>query len=181
MSTPRRPRLLARPLFLLSLLALGCAGGKSSAPAVSPSIPTPAGTAAPVSRMGVWSVDLVEGRGALLESGQCAYVHYTGWLAESGKQFETSRDTLRSDGGPPFVFPLGAKQAIAGWELGLKGMRIGGKRRLIIPPALAYGAKGNPPVVPPRASLVFDIELVGLATPTAKATVGKPPRCPAWG
>jgi hypothetical protein len=181
MPSPRRPRVPAITLCFASLLVLGCAATKERIPTISPSVPTPEGAAAPVSHMGLWYVDLVEGRGGLLESGQCAYVHYTGWLAESGKQFETSRDSLRADGGPPFVFPLGAKQAIAGWELGLKGMRIGGRRRLIIPPALAYGAKGNPPVVPPRTALVFDIDLVGLATPTAKATPGKPPRCPAWG
>ena len=82
-------------------------------------------------------------------------VHYTGWTVD-GKKFDSSVDR-----GQPIVFPIGLKRVIAGWDTGFEGMRVGGKRRLIIPYQLAYGAAGHPPDIPEKADLVFDIELVG--------------------
>ena len=82
-------------------------------------------------------------------------VHYTGWTVD-GKKFDSSVDR-----GQPIVFPIGLKRVISGWDTGFEGMRVGGKRRLIIPYQLAYGAAGHPPDIPEKADLVFDIELVG--------------------
>jgi peptidylprolyl isomerase len=82
-------------------------------------------------------------------------VHYTGWTTD-GKKFDSSVDR-----GEPIVFPIGLKRVVIGWDTGFEGMRVGGKRRLIIPYQLAYGAPGRPPVIPEKADLIFDIELVG--------------------
>jgi peptidylprolyl isomerase len=82
-------------------------------------------------------------------------VHYTGWTTD-GTKFDSSVDR-----GEPIVFPIGLKRVISGWDTGFEGMRVGGKRRLIIPWQLAYGAAGHPPVIPEKADLIFDIELVG--------------------
>ena len=82
-------------------------------------------------------------------------VHYTGWLTD-GTKFDSSVD--RNE---PFVFPVGAKRVITAWDTGFEGMRIGGKRRLIVPYQLAYGVPGSPPVIPPKATLIFDVELLG--------------------
>jgi FKBP-type peptidyl-prolyl cis-trans isomerase FkpA len=107
-------------------------------------------------------VDLKPGEGASIAAGQKAVVQYTGWLYEAsapdqkGKQFDSS---LRS--GQPFGFVLGNGQVIKGWDQGVLGMKIGGRRRLTIPPDLAYGDSGTGPI-PPGATLVFDVELVGI-------------------
>lgn len=82
-------------------------------------------------------------------------VNYTGWLSEDGTKFDSSLDR-----GTPFEFPLGAGQVIAGWDEGVATMKVGGKRRLIIPPELGYGEGGSPPTIPPNAELTFDIELL---------------------
>ena len=82
-------------------------------------------------------------------------VHYTGWLTD-GTKFDSSVD--RNE---PFVFPVGAKRVITAWDTGFEGMRVGGKRRLIVPYQLAYGVPGSPPVIPPKATLIFDVELLG--------------------
>ncbi len=97
----------------------------------------------------------VPGDGKAATTGKRAVVHYTGWLYPSGKKFDSSVDR-----GRPFEFTLGARRVIRGWEEGVKGMKEGGKRRLIIPPHLAYGDQGAPPVIPPGATLEFEIELI---------------------
>jgi FKBP-type peptidyl-prolyl cis-trans isomerase len=98
--------------------------------------------------------DVVVGSGTMAEPGMNVSVHYSGWLTD-GTPFDSSRDR-----GQPFKFQLGAGQVIQGWDEGVKGMRIGGKRKLTIPPDLGYGARGASGVIPPNATLVFDVELL---------------------
>mgnify|MGYP001822825678 FL=1 len=100
--------------------------------------------------------DLVAGDGAVAESGQTVVVHYTGWLTD-GSKFDSSVDRNQ-----PFRFLLGKGQVIRGWDEGVQGMKIGGKRKLTIPPQLGYGAAGAGGVIPPNATLVFDVELLEL-------------------
>ena len=100
--------------------------------------------------------DVVTGTGQTAAPGQVAVVHYTGWLTD-GTKFDSSRDR-----GQPFSFPLGGGQVIAGWDEGVAGMKVGGRRKLVIPPDLGYGAMGSPPVIPAAATLVFDVELLEL-------------------
>lgn len=97
------------------------------------------------------------GDGQEAKSGDRVQVHYRGTL-ENGRQFDASYDR-----GKPFVFNLGAGQVIQGWDQGVAGMRVGGKRRLTVPPELGYGARGFPPVIPPSATLVFEVELLEIA------------------
>ncbi|MSQ67468.1 MAG: FKBP-type peptidyl-prolyl cis-trans isomerase [Gammaproteobacteria bacterium] len=103
------------------------------------------------------------GDGPVAESGHQVVVHYTGWLfdegapEQKGQKFDSSRDR-----GDPFSFSLGAGQVIQGWDQGVAGMRVGGARTLIIPPELGYGARGAGGVIPPNATLVFDVELLAV-------------------
>jgi FKBP-type peptidyl-prolyl cis-trans isomerase len=100
--------------------------------------------------------DLVVGAGAEAQSGRVVSVHYTGTLT-TGVKFDSSLDR-----GRPFDFPLGAGRVIKGWDEGVVGMKVGGKRKLTIPPEMGYGAQGFPGVIPPNATLVFEVELIAV-------------------
>lgn len=133
--------------------------GSSSADASSistdlskkPDVPVPDGD--PPS--GLESVDVVEGDGAVAETGDTVKVQYVGVDYSTGEQFDASWDN-----GQPFTFQLGSGQVIPGWDQGVTGMKVGGRRELIIPPDLAYGAQGSPPAIGPDATLIFVIDLL---------------------
>lgn len=142
---------MMRTLIVLSVLVATSACGGSNASPTSPSQP-----GAPYSQ-----TDIRVGTGAEATAGRTLTVNYTGWLYNpsgtdgKGTQFDSSA------GRGPFSFVLGRGQVIAGWDQGVAGMRVGGLRRLVLPPNLAYGASGNGPI-PPNATLVFDIELLNV-------------------
>lgn len=103
--------------------------------------------------------DTIVGTGAEVQPSRTVTVHYTGWLFDNGEQgekFDSSKDR-----GEPFMFPLGGGMVIKGWDEGVQGMKEGGQRTLIIPPALGYGARGAGGVIPPNATLKFEVELLG--------------------
>jgi len=108
-------------------------------------------------------IDTKPGKGDKAKAGREVAVHYTGWLYDvsakdnKGKKFDSSLDR-----GTPIEFPLGARMVIDGWEQGIEGMQVGGQRTLIIPPHLGYGARGAPGAIPPNATLIFDVELMGV-------------------
>jgi peptidylprolyl isomerase len=109
---------------------------------------------------GLKIIDTKLGTGAMPITGQTCVMHYTGWLYENGKKgakFDSSVDRKE-----PFSFKIGQHQVIAGWDEGVATMRVGGKRTLIIPPDLGYGARGAGGVIPPNATLIFDVELLGV-------------------
>lgn len=160
-----------RPLTaLLALLALGCSPAEKEGTVSPPSTPASSSTAssstakpsAPVPPgdvslpSGLKYRDLVVGDGTLAEYGKQVAVHYTGWLTD-GTKFDSSLDR-----GTPLTFNLGNDSIIEGWHQGVKGMRVGGKRKLTIPPDLAYGPGGMPPVIPANSTLIFDIELLAV-------------------
>jgi peptidylprolyl isomerase len=109
---------------------------------------------------GLKIIDTKAGTGASPKPGQTVVVHYTGWLYENGKKSAKFDSSL--DRGQPFEFPIGKHQVIAGWDEGVASMKVGGKRTLIIPPDLGYGARGAGGVIPPNATLIFDVELLGV-------------------
>lgn len=155
-------------LGLCLALLLGCSREQESAP-TEPSAVTAKSTnaaAKPVTEL--QRIDLFVAPGEGISLGQQAAVHYTGWLYDpgapefKGKQFDSSR--VR---GAPFRFTVGQSKVIKGWHDGVQGMRIGSQRRLIIPPTLAYGEKGaGNGVIPPNATLIFDIELLAIEEPS---------------
>ena len=109
-----------------------------------------------VTESGLYVLDVREGEGAEAVSGNSVVVHYTGWL-DDGKKFDSSVDR-----GRPFEFQVGTGQVIKGWDEGVATMKVGGKRKLLIPPDLGYGARGAGGVIPPNARLTFEVELLGV-------------------
>jgi peptidylprolyl isomerase len=107
---------------------------------------------------GLQIVDSTVGTGATPKPGQICVMHYTGWLYEDGKKGKKFDSSV--DRNEPFEFPIGQRKVIAGWDEGVASMKVGGKRTLIIPPALGYGARGAGGVIPPNATLIFDVELL---------------------
>src|SRR5690349_2551975 len=155
-------------MTLTALAIVGCGrsekpAGEEAPPPVAEATPAPAPSTATTTgseSMPMTKTDLVVGKGAEIKAGQNALVHYTGWLYDAaapenkGKQFDSSV------GGEPFDFPLGGGAVIAGWDQGVVGMKVGAKRRLVIPPDMGYGNRGAGGVIPPGATLVFDVKLV---------------------
>lgn len=147
-----------RMIAIVALVALGVAalayvllqsgGGESQV--------TGSGNETTTTPSGLKYVDLVEGTGPTPQRGQTVTVHYTGTL-ENGMKFDSSVDKNR-----PFPFVLGTGSVIKGWDEGLASMKIGGKRKLIIPPHLGYGVTGSPPKIPPNATLIFEVELLDI-------------------
>ena len=127
-------------------------------------------------RGGIRYIEVADGTGAPASRLQCVYAHYTAWLAD-GTKVESSHDPL-PDGsaGEPVAFVLGVGQVMQGWDVGFDGMKVGGRRRLFVPYALAYGERGRPPVIRPRTPMIFDVELMGVASQVR----GSAAECPAW-
>jgi peptidylprolyl isomerase len=150
---------------LAALVAAGCGGGDSTtgeattageapaAEASKPKVEVPKG--APPKQLE--TTDLRTGSGDEAKSGDKVTVQYVGVLYKSGKQFDASWDR-----GEPFSFTLGAGEVIPGWDQGVEGMKVGGRRQLVIPPQLGYGPSGYPPAIPPNETLVFVVDLVGV-------------------
>jgi FKBP-type peptidyl-prolyl cis-trans isomerase FkpA len=157
------PRCLARRVAVAALLASMVAG----APAAGAQGSAPSPTSSPLSSKlsatvtELQKIDVKQGTGAEAQTGKPVLVHYTGWLYDpsapqgKGKKFDSSRDR-----GVPFGFFLGAGKVIQGWDQGVVGMKVGGQRTLIIPPSLGYGERGAGGVIPPNATLIFDVELI---------------------
>jgi FKBP-type peptidyl-prolyl cis-trans isomerase len=145
-------RSLAALTIILAALVVAPAVVLGGAPA-APAKTTGKGT---TTKSGLQYWDLAKGTGAVAKAGSQVKVHYTGWLTD-GKKFDSSLDR-----GTPFEFKLGAGMVIKGWDEGVAGMKVGGKRQLKIPSELGYGAAGAGPVIPPNSTLVFDVELLGV-------------------
>jgi peptidylprolyl isomerase len=146
-------RVLSRRAAVAAALSVAATGviAMSDAADAQPVTTTPSG---------LKIIDIKVGTGPAPKPGQTCMMHYTGWLYENdkkGAKFDSSLDRNQ-----PFSFPIGQHQVIAGWDEGVATMKVGGKRTLIIPPALGYGARGAGGVIPPNATLMFDVELLGV-------------------
>ena len=175
------PRILIACLLALALVAAGCGGDdpeQAAAPKAAEETPTPAATPEPApaeisknldekpaiskpsgdppSKLEV--DDIVEGKGKAAKSGDNVTVQYVGVSFSTGEQFDASWDN-----GQPFSFPLGGGQVIEGWDEGVAGMRVGGRRELTIPPDQAYGEEGRPPAIQPSETLIFVVDLLKIA------------------
>jgi peptidylprolyl isomerase len=152
---PRASALVVLAVIAAIAAIAGIAGIATAAPAAA----QPAGPAL-TTPSGLKIIDIKSGTGASPKTGQICVMHYTGWLYENGvkgKKFDSSVDR-----GQPFEFPIGAHRVIAGWDEGVATMKVGGKRTLIIPPELGYGSRGAGGVIPPNATLLFEVELLGV-------------------
>ncbi len=147
---------LRAALVLASAMAMMAASGCTKKENTSGGTSSTSNTqvSAPVTELKI--EDLKVGTGAEAKPGQQVSVHYTGWLTD-GKKFDSSLDR-----GQPFKFMLGAGQVIQGWDKGVAGMKVGGKRKLTIPPQMGYGERGAGGMIPPNATLVFEVELLGV-------------------
>ena len=157
-----RPR-AGRARLPVARIALAAALASLALAACSPRASAPAPATARVVG-GLQSTDLVPGTGAEAVPNEYATVHYTGWLYDSTKPDQKGAQFDSSLGGQPFQFMLGAGQVIPGWDQGVLGMKVGGKRRLVIPAELGYGDAGAGGVIPPGATLVFDVELIDVGS-----------------
>ena len=132
--------------------------------AILTAMPAPAAAQTPGKTMttasGLQISDTTVGTGVSPKPGQICVMHYTGWLYENGKKGKKFDSSV--DRNEPFEFPIGQRRVIAGWDEGVASMMVGGKRTLIIPPELGYGARGAGGAIPPNATLVFDVELLGV-------------------
>ncbi|MGA7906303.1 MAG: FKBP-type peptidyl-prolyl cis-trans isomerase, partial [Candidatus Sulfotelmatobacter sp.] len=145
-------------LVLAGAFALGQTAAKKSTTSTRPNTNAPTKVTGDGVKTadGLQYWDIKVGTGDVAKEGSHVRVHYTGWLT-TGKKFDSSVDA-----GKPFDFTLGNGEVIKGWDEGVAGMRVGGKRQLRIPPELGYGANGYPPVIPPNATLIFDVQLLGV-------------------
>ena len=152
--------LIAALALVLCLVILVSACTKKAEAPVSntpPPVPVAVAPAQPVADVTEMKIeDIKVGTGAVAEVDKNVSVHYTGWLT-NGKKFDSSKDR-----GEPFTFPLGGGRVIKGWDQGVAGMKVGGVRKLTIPPSLGYGPRGAGGVIPPNATLVFEVELLGV-------------------
>ena len=164
---PTMRRILALGILAVALVFVAACGNdedEETVPAVTPASttapeaggPPPVSAQPTVTASGLQITEVEVGTGEEAQTGQTVSVHYTGWLAD-GTKFDSSLDR-----GQPLTFVLGAGQMIPGFDEGVAGMKVGGMRRLILPPDLAYGPQGRPPVIPPNAELTFDVQLVSV-------------------
>jgi peptidylprolyl isomerase len=151
-------RLQFRSLSIAVAIAIGTACAVLMAIPPGASAQTPGKTMTTAS--GLQIIDSVAGTGAAPAPGQICVMHYTGWLYEDGKKGKKFDSSVDRD--QPFEFPIGQHRVIAGWDEGVASMKVGGKRTLIIPPELGYGARGAGGLIPPNATLIFDVELLGV-------------------
>jgi FKBP-type peptidyl-prolyl cis-trans isomerase len=153
-------RLLHASLSMISAIAIVVVAMFAPVASLAQTAGKPMTTAPTTTASGLQIVDSKVGTGVSPKPGQICAMHYTGWLYENGqkgKKFDSSLD--RNE---PFEFPIGQHRVIAGWDEGVATMKVGGKRTLIIPPALGYGARGAGGVIPPNATLMFDVELLNV-------------------
>jgi len=148
---PRFAPALVATFLIILLAAAGCNNQDSSSTAAS---------SFQEIMPGLSYVDSVLGDGPEVQPDDVVSVHYTGWFYEDGKKGKKFDSSV--DRGEPITFPLGRSYVIPGWEKGIPGMHVGGKRTLLISPDLAYGERGHPPVIPPNSTLMFDVQVVGL-------------------
>jgi peptidylprolyl isomerase len=145
------PRAMTALALMMALAGMGIAPTMATAQEQGKAVTTPSG---------LQIIDTQVGTGATPRTGQTCVMHYTGWLYQNGakgQKFDSSLDRRQ-----PFEFPIGRGQVIPGWDEGVASMKVGGKRTLIIPPNLGYGARGVGNVIPPNSTLIFEVELLGV-------------------